>query len=164
MYQQFPGGAAQSGEPVTTNAPQSVLRAVRVMYVGAAASLIGIVIDLLMRHSIRTAIVQHSSKLTPTQVNDAYHAELVVLVVFGVIGAGLWLWMARSCLAGKNWARVTSTVFFGLDTVALVLSATAVSGSGLTRLYGILVWLIGLAAIILLWQRPSSEYFRAPRY
>jgi hypothetical protein len=26
------------------------------------------------------------------------------------------------------------------------------------------IWLIGLGAIIFLWQRSSTEYFKAPRY
>jgi hypothetical protein len=134
------------------------------MYVGALASLVGIVIDLLMRHSIRTAIFQHSRNMTPAKVTDAYHAELVVLVVFGLIGVGLWLWMARSCLAGKSWARVTATVFFGIDTLAVLLGAAAAPGTGLTRIYGLVVWIIGLVAIVLLWRRSSSDYFRtAPR-
>ena len=46
----------------------------------------------------------------------------------------------------------------------LFRSAAAVQGGGLSRIFGILVWVIGLIAIILLWQRSSSEYFRAPRY
>jgi hypothetical protein len=165
MYQPYPGGA-QSSEPVPSpaNAPQSVARAARVMYVGILASLVGIVIDLLERHDIRTAILQHSSTMTAAKVNDTYHAELVLLVVFGLIGAGLWLWMARSCLAGKSWARVTSTVFFGLETLAVIINIAA-PGAGLTRLYGLIVWVIGLIAIVLLWQRSSSNYFRgAPRY
>lgn len=134
------------------------------MYVGVAASVIGIIIDLLMRHSIRTAIIQHSTKMTASQVNDAYHAELVVLVVFGLIGAGLWFWMARSCLAGKSWARITSTVFFAIDTLSVLLGAAVAPGSGLTRIYGFVVWIIGLIAIVFLWRRSSSDYFRAPRY
>ena len=134
------------------------------MYVGVAASLVGIVIDLLLRHTIRTAIAQHSATMTAAGVNDTYHAELVVLVVFGLIGAGLWFWMARSCLAGKSWARVTSTVLFGIDTLS-VLASTAVAGGGMTRIYGFLTWVIGLVAIVFLWQRSSSDYFRgAPRY
>jgi hypothetical protein len=166
MYQQYPGGPG-SAEPAAgpVSAPQSVIQAARVMYVGVAASVVGIVIDLLMRHTIQTAIIQHRGKMTTSQVNTAYHAELAVLVIFGLIGAGLWLWMARSCLAGKSWARVTSTVFFGIDTLFVLIGAAAVRGGGLTRLYGIIVWVIGLIAIILLWRRSSSDYFRgAPRY
>jgi hypothetical protein len=37
-----------------------------------------------------------------------------------------------------------------------------VQGGGLARFYGFVVWVIGLVAIILLWQRSSSDYFRSP--
>jgi hypothetical protein len=72
--------------------------------------------------------------------------------------------MAQSCRAGKGWARVVSSVFFGIDTVSVLAGTAAAQGGGLSRIYGILVWVIGLIAIILLWQRSSSDYFRAPRY
>ena len=167
MYQSYPGGA-QSGAPIPgpgpADAPQSVVRAAQVMYLGIAASVVGIIIDLLMRHTIRTAIITNSSNMTASQVNDTYHAELALLVVFGLIGAGLWFWMARNCLAGKSWARTTSTVFFAIDTLSVLLGVTVAPGGGLTRLYGLVVWVIGLVAIVLLWQRSSSEYFRAPRF
>ena len=167
MFQSYPGGVQPTEPapgPVKANAPQSVVRAAYVMYLGVAASVIGIIIDLLMRHTIRTAIVQHTSNMTAAQVNDAYHAELALLVVFGLIGAGLWYWMARNCLAGKSWARTTSTVLFGIDTLAVILGIAVTPGGGATRIYQLLIWVIGLVAILLLWQRPSSEYFRAPRY
>jgi hypothetical protein len=48
-----------------------------------------------------------------------------------------------------------STVFFGIDTLS-VLASLGVLGGGLTRIYGLVVWVIGLIAVILLWQRPSS--------
>lgn len=56
------------------------------------------------------------------------------------------------------------TIFFGIDTLSVLVVAAAVQGGGLSRIYGILVWVIGLIAVILLWQRSSSDYFRAPRY
>jgi hypothetical protein len=176
MYQPYPGGdqpPAQSDQlaaPVRPPIPQSVTRAVQVMYLGALASLVGIIIELLTRHSLRTYIHDHSTRnghpLTAAQVADTYHAELVALVVVGLIGIGLWLWMAQKNKAGKNWARITSTVFFALDTLGAIggLAGGALSGGSVNRFYGLVVWVIGGAAIILLWQRSSTEYFkRAPR-
>ncbi|MGD0704248.1 MAG: hypothetical protein ABSA02_30730 [Trebonia sp.] len=172
MYQSFPGGAEppEAAAQQAAAAPPSIIRAARVMYVGAVASLIGIIIELLARHSLRTYIADHvtrnGKKLTAAQVTTTYHAELGVLVIVGLIGIGLWIWMARSSLAGKGWARITSTVFFAIDTISLIvgLSGSALSAGGATRFYGIVVWVIGLAAIILLWQRASSSYFKgAPR-
>ena len=180
MYQPYPGGDqpsqqpahfGQSGAAVPTPIPQSVTRAVQVMYLGALASLVGIIIELLTRHSLRAFIADHATRngnrLTATQVADTYHAELVVLVVVGLIGIGLWLWMAQKNKAGKNWARITSTVFWAIDTLGAIggLAGGSLSGGNANRFYGLVVWVIGLAAIILLWQRSSSDYFKgAPRY
>ena len=145
-------------------------RAVQVMYVGALASLIGIVIELLARHSLRSYIADHvirnGKQLTAAQVNDTYHAELAVLVVVGLIGIALWIWMAQMNKRGRNWARITSTVFFALDTLGAIggLAGGQFSGGSANRFYGLVVWVIGGIAIILLWQRSSTEYFKgAPR-
>ena len=165
MYQQYPGGAESREPSPANNAPQSVLRAARVMYVGLAASLLGIVVDLTTLSAVRTAIIKHSPNLTAAQVNNAEHAEIGLFIAGGLIGAALWLWMARSCQAGKGWARVVSTVLFGIDTLSVLIATTAVPGGGVSRIYGFVIWVIGLIAVILLWQRSSSDYFRgAPRY
>ena len=177
MYQPYPGGdqppqqSAQFEAPAARSIPPSVTRAVQVMYLGALASLVGIIIELLLRHSLRTYIADHAtrngSRLTATQVADTYHATLVVLVVVGLIGVVLWIWMAQMNKRGRNWARITSTVFFALDTLGAIggLAGGTFSGGSVNRFYGLVVWVIGGAAIILLWQRRSTEYFKgAPRY
>lgn len=160
MYQRFPGGA-QAPEPYSAPAPpQSVLRAARVMYIGLAASLIGIIIDMTTLSATRSEIIKLNPKFTTAQVNSAVHVEIGLFIASGLIGAALWLWMAQSCKAGKGWARILSTVLFAIDTISQFVLG---SSGGADRIYGIVVWLIGLAAIILLWQRPSSDFFRAPR-
>ena len=166
MYQPYPGGSQTPESYSRGTAPQSVIRASQAMYVGAAASLIGIVITILFRHSLRTAILDRNHTLTTAQLNDAYHVGLGVAIAVGLIGVGVWIWMAQMCKAGKSWARILSTVLFGLQTINLAAGAAVPGGaSTTTRIYGIVIWLIGLVAVIFLWQRPSSEYFKgAPRY
>jgi hypothetical protein len=172
MYQAFPDGnqpPAHYGQSVPS-VPQSVDNAVRFMYMGAAASLIGIVIDLATVGPLRdklAAVNNHGAKLTSTQVTDSQPVAIGALVVAGVIGIAAWIWMAQTNQAGKSWARVVATVLFGIDTLSLIADingASALSGTAATRVYGIIIWLIGLAAIVLLWQRTSSDYFRgSPR-
>jgi hypothetical protein len=89
-------------------------------------------------------------------------AAVVVAIVFGLIGVGLWLWMAWANKAGKNWARITATVFFGLDTLS-VLAGLRQAEPALSRVFSLLVWLAGLGAVVLLWQKVSSAYFAASR-
>lgn len=163
-YQPYPGGT-QMPEPATRPpVPQSITRAVQLMYAGAAASLIGIIIALTTLSSIKSQIISKNPSLTTTQVNNAQHVAIGVLIASGLIGAALWLWMAQSSKAGKNWARIVSTVLFAIETINVVAGASAISSGGASRIYSIVIWLIGLGAIIFLWQRSSTEYFKAPRY
>jgi hypothetical protein len=166
MYQPYPGGESQLPEPSSRPPiPQSVSRAVQIMYVGAAASIIGIIIDMTTLSSTKAEIIKRSPNLTPTQVTNAEHFAVGLFIVSGLIGAALWLWMAQSCKAGKGWARIVSSVLFGIETISVLAGAAAVASGGAVRIFGIVVWLIGLAAIILLWQRPSTQYFKgAPTY
>jgi hypothetical protein len=164
MYQPYPGGATMP-EPSRPPTPRSVLRAVQVMYAGAAVSLIGIVVDLTTLSSTRSQIIKSRPNLTAAQVTQAEHVAIGLFIVSGLIGAALWLWMAQSCKAGKSWARIVSTVLFAIDTINMAAGAAAVSSGGAARIYAIVVWLVGLAAVVLLWQRASSDYFRStPRY
>ena len=163
MYQPYPGGTQQP-EPSRPPIPQSVARAVQVMYAGAVVSLIGIVVDLTTLSSTKSRIVSQHQNWTVTQVNNAEHVAIGIFIVSGLLGAALWVWMAQANKAGKGWARIVATVLFAIDTLNVAAGA-ATPGGGVTRLYGLVIWLIGLAAIILLWLRTSSDYFRStPRY
>jgi hypothetical protein len=169
MYQPYPGGSeSQTPEPSTRPPiPQSVTRAVQVMYVGAAASLIGIIVDMTTLSSTKAQIIKRDPTWTTTQVNNAEHAAIGIFIIGGLIGAALWVWMAQANKAGKSWARIVSTVLFAIETISVLAGAAAVASGGAARIYGIVVWLIGLAAVILLWQRQSTAYFKsssAPRY
>ena len=165
MYQPYPGGAQVPEPSERPPVPPSVLRAVQVMYAGAAASLIGIIIDMTTLSSTKSEIIRRNPSLTATQVSNAEHVAIGLFIVSGLLGAGLWIWVAQMCKAGRNWARIVGTVLFAIDTISVFAGAATVPGGGATRIYSILVWLIGLAAVILLWQRASSDYFRsAPRY
>ena len=80
------------------------------------------------------------------------------IVVVGIIGVGLWLWMARMNLKGRNWARITGTVFFGLNTLDLL--GVFRSASAVSAVFAIVTWLVGLGAVIMLWRRESTAYFK----
>jgi hypothetical protein len=157
MYQPYPGGAQMPEPSSRPPVPASVINATRVMYAGAAASLIGVIIDFTGIGSLKSTLHNRSPKLTPAQLTTAEHFVVVEFIVAGLIGAALWIFVARACQAGKGWARILGTVLFGIDTLfQFILTA----GGG-ARIYSLLVWLIGLGAIALLWQRASTAYFRS---
>lgn len=161
MYQPYPTGGAEP-EPARATPPPPILNAVRLMYAGAAISAISLIVTLATIGSLRTAIHNAQPTLTASKLHTAEVAAVVVAIVVGLIGIGLWLWMAWANKAGKNWARITATVFFGLDTLS-VLTTFRQAEPALSRAVSLLVWLAGLGAIVLLWQKASSAYFSASK-
>jgi hypothetical protein len=133
------------------------------MYAGAATGVVGdIVGSLTTRHS--TFYVYGSA----SSGGSVEHTTAIASgIVSAMIGAGLWLWMAWKTGAGRNWARVLSTVFFGFSSLGLLVSIVAVfafsgvsvPGLVLSFVLSLAGWGIGLAALILLWQPESSQFF-----
>lgn len=157
MHQVFPRPASAE------RAPSSLARAVYLMYAGAVVYLISGIVGMV---SLATrapgspsAVHVPSGPQWPGAVSALGSVLLYLVAVLSiVVPIVLWLWMARECTAGRSWARVLSTVFFGLATVVTLASGPY----GAWGLAGAIVgWLIGLGAVILLWQRSSSSYFRA---
>jgi hypothetical protein len=159
MYQPYPTGT-QMPEIHLPPVPAGVANAVRVMYLGAAASLLGIVVDILTVNAPKTAIERRSRHLTVSQVNASQHTLIIGFIVGGAVAAGVWIFLARACRDGRNWARITGTVLFGLSTVDTIIGVAA-PVAGPVKIWGALVWLIALTAVVFLWQRDSTSYFKA---
>jgi hypothetical protein len=158
MYQPYPSGG-KPVEPERPPAPAPVQNAVKLMYAGAAVSTVSLIISLANFSGTKAAIRKARPNLTATQVNQLNTFIITLAVVSGVIGIALWLWMARANGAGKNWARILSTVLFGLATLDL-LGVISQPATALARVFPVLTWLIGLGAVILLWRKESTAFFK----
>jgi hypothetical protein len=161
MYQPYPTGA-QMPDIERPPVPPSVANAVKVMYVGAVTSILGIIVDIVTVHATKIAIERRSHHLTASQIDASQHVLVAGFIVGGLIGAAAWIFLARNCQRGRNWARITGTVLFALATVDTIVGLTAPL-AGAVKIWGALVWLVGLTAVVFLWRRPSSEFFTAPR-
>lgn len=161
MYQPYPS-SGQAPSPQRPPMPNSVQTAVRLMYVGAALSIIEFIVGLATIGSVKTAIKKAYPHYTATQVHSLEVASIVIGVLVGLISVGLWLWMARANAAGRNYARITGTVFFGLSTLFLLGSVRS-PHVGLGLVFNLLVWLAGLGAVIMLWRKESAAWFSQPR-
>ncbi len=160
MYQSYPS-AGQVPEPVRPGPPPSVVMAVRLMYAGAVVSALSLIVGLATIGSLRSSLHKSDPTLTASQLHSLQSVVVVGSVVIGVIGVALWVWMALMNKAGKSWARIVSTVLYGMDTLVLLLGV-ARAGAAAGTLVSILTWLIGLGAVIFLWRKDSSAYF-APK-
>lgn len=168
-YPQYPG---QSGMPAKPPVPKTVQHAFHLMLAGAVLAVIQTAVTLGTKSQIRDSIRTHNSTFTTTQIDNMTNAAMVGAVIGGLIGIGLWTWMAFANRAGKNWARITGTVFFGIESLLLIIGLAASSAgvtstakvSGLGTAVSVLVWLVGLATVILLWNKQSGPYFKPPQF
>lgn len=162
MYRPYPGGGHM---PRPLRPPASVRRAALLMYAGAAASLAGVIVDLVTRNATvsgwRRAAVNAHALFSQSGTADT----LTLVWALGLISAGVWIWVARASLDGKRWARTTGTVLFGADTVIVLIGPPDMGYRGLTAplaaIFLGIVWLAGLAAVVFLWTKRSRAFFRA---
>lgn len=160
MYEPYPSSGASEADlaPEPVQQPGSVRTAVRLMYLAAGVEVIALIIALLTRSALRAAILSRHPHYTATQLHTAENAQTVVLILGAVIAVALWLWMAWANGRGRNWARIVSAVFFGISTLGLIVSFTEGRGVG-DIIVSVILWLIGLAVIVLLFRKESAPFF-----
>ena len=166
MYQPYPS-SGQPPELLRPAAPAPVLTAVKLMHAGAAVSAVELIIGLAL------IIVDIKAAARGRFLGQSLAAQkpLVIMlwIVFSLVMIALWLWMARANGQGRNWARILSTVLFGLATLQLrgdFTQPVSHAGFGATVLYYggtalfVAAWLAGAAAVWLLWRPASSAFFK----
>lgn len=120
-----------------------------------------------MNSALKSGTKKLGANVTASQLNSGITTTLAMAIVAGLIGVGLWIFIARASRNGKDWARTTGSVFFGLYTLALLIGPPDVGLRGpeaaLAGIFGGIIWLVGLGAVAFLWQQDSSVFFRAVR-
>jgi hypothetical protein len=137
-----------------------VLNAVKLMYAGAAVSLVSLVVTLATLGDTKAVIRKHYPHYTAAQINQLNSFGIAVDIVFALLGIGLWLWMARANNQGRNWARIVSTILFVVSTIDAV-HVFSVPHTALDLVFPLLVWLVGAGAIFLLWRPDSTAFFKS---
>ncbi|MGH3302961.1 MAG: hypothetical protein ACRDOK_15000 [Streptosporangiaceae bacterium] len=160
-YQPYPTGAGSSNIGQQGPRPSSVRTAVILMYVGAGLSALALIGDLALSGRIKAAVgsaerrARTAKPLTATQIHAVENAYILIIVVVLLVAIGMWVWMAWANGRGRGWARILSSVFFGLNTILLVFFG---SRTLTTAVFVGLGWLAGLAALIFLWRRDTTQY------
>jgi hypothetical protein len=158
MYQPYPS-SGKPVEPERPPAPATVQNAVKLMYAGAAVSTVSLIVSLVNISGTKTAIRKARPSLTAAQVNQLNTFIISLAIVSGLVGIALWLWMARANGQGRNWARILSTVLFGLATLDL-FGVASQPKTLLGLVFPLLTWLLGLGAVVLLWRKQSTAFFQ----
>ncbi len=147
----------------TTTQPQSINQAVMLMRVGAVLSVLSLIAALAtigsIKDMVRQAGVDSGTPMSESTVNTAATAGLVAAVIFGLLGAGLWLWMASANGKGKKWARIVATVFFVVSVLSIVSNLAQGKTPALSLILGLVSLVLGAYIIFLLYKKESTAFY-----
>ncbi|MDX6692184.1 MAG: hypothetical protein QOG15_3641 [Solirubrobacteraceae bacterium] len=159
---------------MTSSSPQppaSARAAIRLTWAGAGLSVTGILMVLLQKDAIR-----HQAEARGVyDVDGLVNLVLIVGVVFGLVGTGLWVWMAIMNGKGRPWARIVATVFGGLYIAAQLITYIAAGvgvgyganvdgepvNAALQITLGVCTLAVATLIIVLMWQSSSSAWYEA---
>jgi hypothetical protein len=157
-------------EPAGVPVPQAVRGAVWHMRAGAVLTLAVAVTVVVTLGSVRSGYVQDPEA-------GQWHTFMLTQIVPGLagapVGAGVWLWLAWANGRGYHWARPAFAALFGLLTAVLLVgfgeggaSKVALPSTWADVIAAAVLWLVGLAAMLLIFGETASPYYQrraAPR-
>jgi len=141
--------------------PATVRAAVRLMCAGAAAELGAVIVIAVTAASVRAAVARHVLGLTAAQ----WHAVSLHLSIDEFIApafAVVWLLLAWANSRGRDWARPLFMAFFALVTAGILIAlgegAAVYAPADLAA--GAVLWLVGAAALALIFSPRSGPYYQ----
>lgn len=158
-YGGMPAPPPNSGSgQVRTAEPKEVRQAATALYVIAAIQVISLLLTLTQLDAIEDEIRANDLGLTESEVQAGITFGIIFAAVVTLIFVGLPILSAVMARKGRNWARILGTV---VAAIAGLFALFGIASGGLTMILNTVTLLAAIAAIVLFWRKPSSEYFAA---
>lgn len=142
-------------ETVRENPPSTIIAAFFGFLVSTVSSIAGAVVILGLHDEIAATLRRANPAMSPEQLDKLTLLGQAVPVVIAAIIALVYLWLSFKLKAGRNWARVTLTVFTLLQAASLV--TTEPSWAGYVSCG------VAVVATVLSYTSPSNRYIAGVR-
>lgn len=155
-----PGAGANEPMPgARPEPPSSIVNAVRLMFVGAALLALSIIIGITTTGSVRDQMIEQDPSLSGSELDAAVAVVVGLAVVLGLVGVGLWIWMALTNKRGLGWARIVATVLGGLNILFNLIGLIGTTGG--PTFVSLAMIVLAVVIIWLLFRPESSQYYNA---
>jgi hypothetical protein len=160
QYPSYPGGPYGYGAPAPLKPPMpnSVRIAVNLMFTGMAIGGLNMIIGIAELGAINDRM--RALGYSDTTITADKGAFVAITVISGLIGMGLWLWMALATRGGHNYARIVSTVFFGLGVLGGLSNLANSWVPAIAKVSSVATLIVGLLAVVYVWRGESGPYFQ----
>jgi hypothetical protein len=135
------------------------------MWAGAALSVLSLLYTVVTLGSLKDRVTdqlrESDPSVTQAQIDAAYAIGIVSAFAGGLIGVGLWLWMAWKNGQGRSWARVVATVLGGLNLLFVPFTFYSARSEPVALVTSGLNVLLAIAILLLLWRKESTQFYDA---
>ncbi|MET8852287.1 hypothetical protein [Amycolatopsis sp. NPDC004625] len=142
-------------ETARENPPSTIIAAFFGFLVSTVSAIAGGLLVLSARDEIAATLRRTNPTLTPEQLDRLTLFAQAVPVAVAVVIALVYLWLSFKLKAGRNWARVTLTVFTLLQAASLVTTEPSWAGY--------LSCGVAVVATVLSYLPPSNDHFARVR-
>ena len=147
-------GSSPDAHPAPTDAPASVLTAVKLIWASVALSLINAVVGFVLIDDIVDSVTEGTS----TDTDAARTGAIVGLVIGLVIGVAIAALFAYFIRKGANWARIVYTV---LSALFLLLGLFGIASQPpLLLVLTLIGYALTIAILYFLYRPDSNAYFK----
>ena len=176
-------------KPATSEVPGPVQTAIRLMYAGFAATVLGALLALpvLGRYIHAANVAQNAAKVAQNAATrdsllrlgksvraesvraanqtNVWHTQnqmagvMAIVLAADILGLACWAWLAVAARRGNGWTRIAGTVLLAVYSVATLLVVFGTTNDPGAEFTTLLVWALGVATVIPLWSQQAREFF-----
>jgi hypothetical protein len=152
-------------KPTAAEVPQAVHTAVRTMYAGFTVTVVAFVASLIAfgRYSHNVTVLRNLGRTAAENSQNSMAGATAIALSADVIGLGCWLWLAAAARRGRGWTRIAGLVLLCVYSVVTLIVVFGTKNDPTAEFSTILVWALGVAAVIPLWLQQAQEFFVAWR-
>jgi hypothetical protein len=162
-----PGGDALaqyrlgSRNPGSSEIPAAVHTALRLMYIGFAATVAALIASLMVlgRYSHDATVAKNHGRTVIENAANQLTGVMALAVLADILGLVCWVVLAVACRRGRGWTRIAGTVLLAVYTVVMLVVLLRTHNDPGARFTTLLVWAFGVAAAIPLWTQSARDFF-----
>ena len=161
-YNAYAGNQPAAAPPAPVR-PKQVDLGFWLLIAAAVVSAISIPVTISWMNSdgFKDMLAETSTVAISASEMDAIVAiSAATTVFFSVVSLAVALLVALFIRKGYNWARIVATIFAALGLFGLANLTTA---GALMAVLTVLTVLLPVAAVVILWMKPSTEYFNGAK-